>query len=126
VEGQLAGSSNLFQTLNQSIRDSDADRRALLLGGHVAKRRRRKKAQKRGARVLAGVVDRRSSLKGTLRGKEFKASLRRDGAISYRKRLFVSPSAAGKAAVRRNVNGWTFWRYREKSGRWVPLKQLRG
>jgi len=124
--GKFAGSENLRMTLNKRMKQADADRRALLIGGHVARRRRRAKAkQAKGTTPLAGIIDRRITLKGHRKGYEYRATLRKDGKISYGGRLYESPSAAGKAAIGRSCNGWVFWRYRNDKGEWVPLKELK-
>jgi hypothetical protein len=58
VSGHFAGSDNLRDRLNRLMREVDADRRAVILGGHVAERRRRLKASKRkGPRALAGISE---------------------------------------------------------------------
>jgi len=41
-------------------------------------------------------------------------------------KLFNSPSLAGIAiAKKRIMNGWRFWKYKDKSGNLAPLKKLR-
>ncbi|NVL89536.1 MAG: DUF2924 domain-containing protein [Desulfobacterales bacterium] len=124
--GKFAKSENLRSTLNQKIKENDADRRALLIGGHVARRRRRSKIKKgEGIKSLAGIVDRRISLKRVYKGKVFKASLRKDGTISFKGKVYESPTGAARKVVGRTCNGWSFWRYKDKKGEWVPLKNLR-
>ncbi len=108
------------------MREADADRRARLLGGHVARRRRRRKTAKaRGTLVLAGVVERRIPLRAWRKGWEYRATLRKNGYISYDGELYESPSAAGKAALGHASNGWRFWYYKAPNGNWTPLAELR-
>jgi hypothetical protein len=64
-------------------------------------------------------------LRAVFKGKTYKASLRRDGYISYAGTLYDSPSAAAKRVVKRATNGWTFWYYREGPKTWKPLAHLR-
>jgi len=124
--GKFAGAEDLRLRLNRLMKDADADRRALLLGGHVARRRvRSKTSKKKGTRVLSGVVARRFVLKGRLKGVGYRATLRKDGSISYDGKVYDSPSAAGRAVSGRSCNGWQFWHYRNDNGEWVPLKKLR-
>jgi hypothetical protein len=62
--GKFANSDNLRSTLNQKMKEKDADQRALLIGGPVARRRRRSKIKSgAGIKSLAGIVDSRISLK---------------------------------------------------------------
>lgn len=56
--------------------------------------------------------------------KRYMASLRKDGHISYKGKLYESPTAAARAVVGRAANGWSFWHY--KSGaEWVRLQEMR-
>jgi hypothetical protein len=106
--------------------DSDADRRARILGGHVARRlRRRRTRDARGSLVLAGLVDRRLALRARRKRRQFKATLRRDGYISFKGRKYDSPTAAAVKAIGHAINGWGFWRYRLAPRKWVPLSHLR-
>ena len=124
--GKFPGSKDLRLILNRAMRDEDADRRARLLGGHVARRRRRQKTAKaRGTLVLAGVVERRILLKAWRKGWEYRAALRKDGYISYEGELYESPSAAAKAALKHPCGGWQFWHFKGKNGDWTPLGELR-
>ena len=124
--GKFMQSKSLWPELNSLIKADDEDRRARLLGDKLAKRRVKSKAsQAKGGSSLAGVFDRAIRLKGLRAGYEYRASLRRDGTISYDGVIYPSPSAAGKAATGKSTNGWTFWRYRNKNGEWVRLKTLK-
>lgn len=64
-------------------------------------------------------------LRASLKGRKFKARLRRDGSIRFRKKTYNSPSAAGIAACRRSCDGWYFWKYERAPGDWVKLNELR-
>jgi len=124
--GKFAKSANLSTQLNKRMKDFDADRRALLLGGHVARRRRRTRtAHGVGVKRLAGIVDRKMSLRAWHKGRLFKASLRRDGRVGYRGKAYDSPTAAARAAAGvRCINGWAFWHFRDDKGEWVPMKSM--
>lgn len=125
VKGRLPGAQDLKRTLNRNVLEKQADERARLLGGSIAKnRRRRKLANGKGKLVLAGAVDKRMVLRADYKGQRYTASLRKDGYISYQGNLYESPSAAAKAVVGRAANGWWFWHY--KNGReWTRLRELR-
>jgi hypothetical protein len=121
----FAKATSLLPVLNRNMRESDADRRARILGGRVASQRRRQKTSKAsGTTPLAGVVDRRIALRARYGGRTFKASLRTNGTISFSGDRYNSPSAAARAAAGRSLNGWQFWQYRSKGG-WIPLAELR-
>lgn len=126
VKGRLAGAKDLARLLKRQIEERAKDETASLLGGRFASRRRRAKTRgTKGTLILAGLVDKRTSLIASNKGKRFKATLRRDGRISYKKRLYDSPSAAASDAVGRNANGWHFWRYRDSRGEWVRLREMK-
>lgn len=126
VKGNFGGSINLYRLLNRNMTASDADRRASLLGGHAARqRRRRKTSETRGSLVLAGIADRPYALRAQYKGKTYRATLRRDGYISYKGKLYASPTAAAKQIIKRTVNGWTFWQYKESARNWPALAELR-
>jgi RAMA domain-containing protein len=126
VSGGFGRPINLYRSLHRAMSDADADRRARILGGHVARRlRRRRTRDARGSLVLAGLVDRRLALRGRLKQRRFKATLRRDGYISFNGRKYDSPSAAAAKAVGHAANGWIFWHYRLAPRKWVSLGHLR-
>lgn len=122
AKGKFAQSENLLRALHDAMREFDADRRARVLGGHIAERRQKAKTRKGS---LAGVLEGRTKLKAIYNRQKFSASLRQDGKISLNKKLYASPSAAAKAATGTEQNGWEFWLYRNKKGRWVPLSEIR-
>ena len=126
VSGNFAGSSNLFNQLNKAIADLDVDHRAHLMGGHVAERRRRAKANKfLGAQALAGVREKSIRIRATFKGEEYKALLKPDGTIVFNRKVYESPSAAGRAVINRSCNGWAFWKFQDEKREWVPLSAMR-
>lgn len=126
VKGGFGGPANLYRRLNRAMSATDADRRATMLGGHAARQRRRAKtADARGTLVLVGLIERRLQLRARHKGKTYRATLRRDGYISYGGKLYDSPSAAAKRILKRPANGWHFWRYKEAARNWPRLSTLR-
>jgi hypothetical protein len=126
ASGRLKGSENLLLALHRLLREDDADRRASILGGHIAERRQRIKARRgKGNEALAGFTDRTIRLRGNYHGKMHLARLRPNGSIKLGQKLFDSPSAAAKRVVGRNVNGWAFWHYRASNGEWRTLKTIK-
>ena len=126
VSGGFGRPQNMYKALHRAMSDADADRRARILGGHVARRlRRRRTRSTKGSVVLAGLVERRIALRAKSRGRVFKATLRRDGYVSFAGKKYESPSAAAAKAVGHAASGWKFWQYRAAPRRWVPLGDLR-
>lgn len=127
VSGRLKHATNFAKALNYGMSGRDAQRRADLLGGAVANRLKRKQltSGKKGAAALKGIAGKRIALRATYKGFVYSAALRTDGQVRYGGVLYETPSAAARVAVGgRRVNGWTFWRFRQR-GEWVHLKALR-
>jgi hypothetical protein len=125
VKGKLAGARDLVRDLKRRMEERAKDDVAVLLGGKIASRRRRSTARAAGALGLGRTLERAARLRGTINGKTYTATIRRDGKIYYRKRLYESPTAAASAALGRPVNGWDFWRLRNDDGEWVRLRTIR-
>jgi Restriction Enzyme Adenine Methylase Associated len=64
-------------------------------------------------------------LRGIHKGKIHKARIRRDGRIRYNGSTYPSLSLAGKAAAKRSINGWWFWKVERGKGEWVRLTRVR-
>jgi hypothetical protein len=124
--GRFVRAKDGQRRLNRLLAEADADKRAVLMGGRAAKRRIRAKTRRtKGSRVLAGLVDRGVKLRRRYGGRDYRAVLRRDGTIRFGGRLYDSPSAAALAAAGKRKSGWSFWRYRDRKGNWVRLRQLK-
>lgn len=127
VTGNIPGASNKRKSIEQQMKDIDANKRAKLLGGAAAKKRIKAKVQQQGTAGLNGVVERSHALKTEYKGKQFKATLRKDGQISFNGKLYSSPTAAAKKATGLSaINGRAFWKYRNEAGEWVTLSHLIG
>lgn len=126
VKGSLPRAANMTATIVKMIRNDDADTLARLIGGNVARRRRKAKTRKtRGTLPLAGLVERRIRLRAIYKGKAYWANLRKDGQIGYAGRLYESPAAVTKVVLGRSGNGWRFWHYRKGRNTWVRLRDLK-
>ena len=110
VIGKFGGSENLRQQLNKNIKNADNDRRASLLGGAIARNRRRSVTRNtHGTTVLAGLVGSRKKLRAYYKGYYYYATLTVSGKIRLGGEVFESPSAAAKMIIKgRSVSGWTF------------------
>jgi Restriction Enzyme Adenine Methylase Associated/GIY-YIG catalytic domain len=126
-KGKFQDSENLKRTLKRDIKSYQ--RRELLdLIGQDFKTDLVKISdkQKDGRQpILAAYIRTPLKLRAALRGRKFKARVRRDGSIRFRKRTYNSPSAAGIAACKRSCDGWYFWKYERAPGDWVKLNELR-
>jgi len=126
VKGRLQGAQDMIRPLKRRMEEFQRDETASLLGGRFVRHRRRSKTRANtGTLVLARLVERPMPLKAWYKGKEFRASLRRDGHIQFKQALFDSPSAAARAAAGRGMRGWLFWHFRDSRGEWVALDNLK-
>jgi len=76
--------------------------------------------------VLAAYEKRSKKLRARFKGSLLRATVRKDGRISFAGSLYDSPSLAAAAACgRKTCNGWKFWQYERAPGDWVLLDELR-
>ena len=101
------------------------------LAGLFAPTRKMQAPDRRGASgrpaSLVGLVEKRTPLFRTYKGREYKAILSPDGVISHSGKKYKSAPAAAKAVVSRvsAVNGWMFWYIKNQMGDWVHLAEYR-
>jgi hypothetical protein len=81
--------------------------------------------KKEGKAVLAPYVKGKFEIRFWYKEKLFKATVRKDGTISYKGEFYNSPSTAASAITKRAMNGWISWRYERAPGDWVILDVLR-
>ena len=126
-KGKFKSSENLKRTLKRDVARYQLKERMNLIG-QVFKTDLVKiveKGKKGSQPILAPYVTKPFKLRASVRGKKFKARVRRNGSIRFRKRIYNSPSAAGGAASKRSCDGWYFWKYERAPGDWVKLNELR-
>ena len=73
-----------------------------------------------GGRLPGGKV-----IYASYKGQDYKAWVRTNGGIRFNGRTYDSPSGAGKAIRKKETDGWRFWKYKDKEGNLVRLKNLR-
>jgi len=97
--GRFARIQSIASSLNRRMKDIDADRRARLLGGHVARRRARAKAiRAKGPQALAGISERTIQLRAT-RGGRSRARGRPIAPASSRVRSAGCSPSSGHSSV---------------------------
>ena len=66
-------------------------------------------------------------LRLTHKGKTHFAAVLTSGRIKLKSngKIFDSPSGAAKEIVKFQTNGWHWWQYRNRQGKWVPIDELR-
>ena len=112
------------EELDEIFSNGAGSRRAAPKATSRQKVKRTKTSQgERADRPLKGIVGGKR-IYASYKGKEFKAVVYRNGRIKFNGQFYDSPSAAGKAARKSEINGWLFWRVR-KDGKLVKLSELR-
>ncbi len=126
-KGRFARSEDLRRQFRRDVAAYQQMERSTLLGDGNEPEDEYKPAPSAAGRkaVLARYVKKRMKLRLENRGKTYWALVRKDGRIKVGKKLFTSPSLAGKAVLGRAVSGWTEWSYERAPGDWVLLDELR-
>lgn len=110
----------------EQVREILAGRNRIL--GKKLSTNRKRNLQRQGMRghpPLRGILPIGSILKVVYKGREFTAEVDAEGMIHIGGKVYNSPSQAGIHVAKRPVNGWTFWRYQNASGKWFTIDGLR-
>jgi len=91
----------------------------------IAKKKTKSTIHRSADRPLKGLFPTGKVIYATYKGKDFKAWVRSNGSIRYDGTYYATPSGAGKAARKKETDGWRFWKYKDKSGNLVKIDALR-
>jgi hypothetical protein len=124
--GRFGRSTNLARQLEQLLAERHRNEKAMLLGGRSGRRHRRRAAKGlKGSEALRALTGRRRVIKGWCRGEEYRATLLKNGKIRADGVDYESPGRAATTVTGSSRRGWSFWHYKNKSGEWVPLRELK-
>lgn len=128
--GKFPKSENLFRRLGREIRDQQRREWQEVMGRTGVQEKadlpRSRKVTLKGRRpVLAGYKIGPLKLRAKWKRRTIYARVRKDGSISYKRKIYTSPSLAGAAVVNHALNGWSFWFYERAPGDWVRLNTLK-
>ncbi|MBA7679263.1 hypothetical protein ES703_87550 [subsurface metagenome] len=132
--GRLRGSKNLVRKLDAAIKERQKEERRGMLGDgkgkatrkKVKKRRKRVSKAAKGERPLKGLLRDYQRIYASYKGKDYKAKVLPSGSIKFNGKLYNTPSGAAHVIIERGaVNGWNFWKYKDKSGNLRAIKHLR-
>jgi hypothetical protein len=126
-KGKFKGSDNLKRVVKRDIKNYQRSELLDLMGQSVTIKLTSIHPKRKDQRtpILAEYIKSPMKLRAILKGKKFKARVRRDGSIKFNGKTYNSPSAAGIAVCKRSCDGWYFWRYERAPGDWVKLNELR-
>ncbi|GAF95815.1 unnamed protein product [marine sediment metagenome] len=131
MKGKLRNSKNLLPILRKQVANKSREEIETIFEGtsSFAKKSKKKERIKRKAELpLKGLLKSYQRIYCFYKGNKFRAKVLPSGIIKMIPggQLFNSPSSAAKAIIDKGaVNGWNFWKYKDKSGNLVPLKKLR-
>jgi hypothetical protein len=124
-KGKLAQSRDLRRRITRAIREKlDSEVSSLF--------RRKRRGLDHGENLrpagdnnaLISLLPQGGGLRATHNDKVYRARARPDGRIRYNGNLYSSLTLAAKAAIKRTVNGWWFWKVK-RGGYWVRLTDIR-
>jgi len=126
-KGHFRKATDLKRRFRRDISNSlKVELNSLFVGG--GRERLEKPTRKSGdgkTPVLVGMFDRMTKLRAELKGKTYKALVRKNGSIRFKGKIYNSPSMAAHRITKRAMNGWTFWDYERAPGEWIKLDELR-
>ncbi|MBN1796330.1 MAG: DUF2924 domain-containing protein, partial [Sedimentisphaerales bacterium] len=89
-------------------------------------RKKKKKTYAKTKRPLKDIFPGGKVIYASYKGRDYKAWVSSIGRIRYAGTRYDTPTEAAKAIVNRGaINGWGFWRYKDKSGNLVKLRNAR-
>jgi len=121
--GKLAQSRDMRRLIQRAIRVKQHSEVSTLFGrgtSPVGETRNRK-----GDETLRRLLPQGARLRGTLKGKVFRARARRSGDVRFNGKIYTSLSHAAFAAIKRPTNGWWFWQIERGRKNWVRLSRIR-
>ncbi|MDD5134975.1 MAG: GIY-YIG nuclease family protein [Phycisphaerae bacterium] len=128
VRGKLKQSKDLRPLLKNRLIEEWEKRLGGIIGGRSkpAGRIKKRKINKTNERPLQGYFQQGKVIYANYKDKECKAWVYRNGRIKFNGNFFDSPSMAGIAVTKKKkINGWRFWKYKDKTGELVCIDTLR-
>jgi hypothetical protein len=125
-KGKFAKSEDMRKRFAKDVRTKMRDELTSLLGKRVPQEVEEEEREEGRQPVLAQHIKGPVKLQARYKRNIIRARVRRNGSISFRGKVYGSPSKAAAAACeRRSCNGWRFWKYERAPGDWVSLNELR-
>ncbi|HUT29107.1 MAG TPA: GIY-YIG nuclease family protein [Sedimentisphaerales bacterium] len=130
MKGKLKSSKDLRPELKVLLTEDAKRLIEDILGGKkpAPKRVKKKKTTSKAKlveRPLKGKFPGGKVIYANYKGNKYKAWVRTNGGIKFKGQMYDTPTGAAMAVIDKGaVNGWNFWRYKDKSGSLVPLTNL--
>ncbi len=131
MKGKLNLSKDLRPVLKSKMREQWEKQFNDIIGGRKTKSDKNNNGKiQSGKRVrsLKGLLKNYQRIYCNYKGKDYRAKVLPNGVVELipGKQKFNSPSLAGMAVTKKkSINGWRFWKYKDTSGNFVYIDQLR-
>jgi hypothetical protein len=125
--GKLRSSKNILPVLKKQVKDKiKAEFEDIFKSHKILIRRTNIKSVKE--KPLKGLLRDYQRIYANYKGKKYRAKVLPNGTLKMIPdgQLFDSPSGAAKAIITKGaVNGWSFWKYKDKNGNLVKIANIR-
>jgi len=128
IRGKLKQSKDLRPLLKRKIKEEQIIQLGGFFGGknRPASKIKKGKVKKTGKRPMHGYFPEGKVIYANYKGKEYKGWVYANGRIKVKGKIFDSLSLAGLAITKKQtMNGWRFWKYKNKDGELVYIDVLR-
>lgn len=128
VRGKLKQSKDLRPLLKRKIKEEQIIQLGGFFGGknRPAGKIKKGKVKKTDKRPMHGYFPEGKVIHANYKGKEYKGWVYANGRIKVKGKIFDSLSLAGLAITKKQtMNGWKFWKYKNKDGELVYIDVLR-
>jgi hypothetical protein len=123
VKPKIKNSRNLGKYVIQIVKHNQEEERGTLFQKSISKRQSIKKSNDT---ILSGLVNKRTILVSTYKGKKYKAFLTPNGTLSFNGKKYTSLTAAAVKITKGSVSGWNFWKIKNSANKLETLKNYSG
>jgi hypothetical protein len=128
VKGKFFKADDLQGQFRQQVRDM-LDKEFLRIAGSTKKVQSKEMAPKSKATgrrpTMSNVVHGKMKLRFRYKGITYWGTVRTDGTIKFKGKIYNSPSMACNHIIKRAVDGWHMWEFERAPGDWVKIDVLR-
>lgn len=123
--GKLAESKDIRRAIEKGIKEKQRSQMSSLFGRTTTPVSSDDDSSSVGDPELRKLFPQGASVRGTNKGKVFRARIQRNGKVRFGGKLYTSLSTASAAALKRTSNGWWFWQIERGRNNWVRLQEIR-
>jgi len=126
IRGKLKGSKDLLPHLKRQVKQQQQQELEDLFSRFIIPQAKPKRKSKTKSLPLKGLLRNGQGIYANYKGRHYNAVVYSSGNIRLKGKTYSTPTGAAKDIIERGaVNGWSFWKYKDKSGNLVPLQKLR-